>query len=789
MVMNALNYKLVRDLWKLRGQMIAIALVVACGIAIFIAMISTYESLAESQSAYYQQYRFAQVFAQLKRAPEPLVEKIQAIPGVAQVQSRVVVDVTLDVPGRKEPAIGRLIALPEQQQPILNDLFIRQGRYIEPGRAEEVLVSEAFAIANHLDLGDKVGAIVNGRWQQLTIVGIALSPEYVYEIRGGDILPDNERFGVFWMGRKALGTAFNLDGAFNDVTLSLTPHTNPKEVIFQLDQLLKPYGGFGAFEQEDQVSNKFVSEEIKQLKAHAIIVPSIFLGIASFLLHILLTRLIGTQRDQIAILKAFGYSNWDVGWHFLKLVLVIVFFGGAIGMGVGLWLGSGMVQIYTRYYHFPSLTYQPSFALVLGTIAISASAAIVGAFMAVKRAVSLPPAEAMRPEPPAQFRPTLMERLGLQGLLSPVGRIILRNLERKPIQAILSIVGIAMAIAMLIVGRYSEDAINYLIDVQFHLMQREDVTVVFNEPRSARVRYDVDHLPGVFYSEPFRSVAARLRNQQYSHQLGILGLDPSGQLHQLVDRNLQVIHLPMEGALLTTKLGEMLHVKPGDTLTVEVLEGDRPTRSVIVSGLVDDLVGVSAYMDRHALNRLMREGTTISGAYLAVDSAAIDKLYALLKQTPAIASVTLRQTMIDRFQSTIADTRQIMNVITVVFACIIAFGVVYNAARIALSERSRELATLRIIGFSRVQIAVVLLGEQAALTIAAIPVGCVVGYGLVLLLSLAYSTELYRLPPIVTKGNYVFAFGVVSIAALISGLIVRRHLDRLDLVAVLKTRE
>jgi putative ABC transport system permease protein len=700
-----------------------------------------------------------------------------------------VMDVTLDVPGHTEPAIGRLISLPEQQTPILNDLFIRQGRYIEPGRADEVLVSEAFATANHLNLGDKVGTIVNGRWQRLTLVGIALSPEYVYEIRGGDVLPDNQRFGVFWMGRKALGTAFNLDGAFNDVALSLTPGTNPKAVIFQLDQLLKPYGGFGAYDRTDQISHKFVSDEISQLQTHALFVPSIFLGIAAFLLHILLSRLIGTQRDQIAILKAFGYSNWDVGWHFLKLVLVIVFLGSALGTGTGLWLGSGMLQIYTRYYHFPVLNYQVSFVLILGTIAISASAAIIGAFAAVQRAVSLPPAEAMRPEPPAHFRQTLMERLGLQGLLSPVGRIILRNLERKPIQAILSIVGISLAIAMLIVGCYSQDAISYLVDVQFRLMQREDVTVLFTEPRSARVRYDVEHLPGVLYSEPFRSVAVRFRNEHYTHQLGILGLDASGQLHQLVDRTLHTIELPPEGVLLTTKLGEILHIQPGESLTVEVLEGDRPVRSVTVAGLVDDLVGLSAYMDRTALNHLMREGSTISGAYLAVDSAQLDQLYALLKQTPAIASVNLRKTTIERFQRTIADTRQVMNVLQVTFACIIAFGVVYNAARIALSERSRELATLRIIGFSRVQIAVVLLGEQAALTIAAIPVGFVVGYGLVVLLSFAYSSELYRLPPIVTQASYAFAFVVVSIAAIVSGLIVRRHLDRLDLVAVLKTRE
>lgn len=787
--MHALDRKLLRDLLHLWGQVLAIALVVACGMAIFIAMISVYQSLAASQTAYYQQYRFAQVFAQLKRAPETLVAKIQAIPGVAQVQSRVVVDVTLDVSGRKEPAIGRLISVPEQQTPMLNDLFIRRGRYIEPGRADEAIVSEAFATANHLQLGDRVGAIINGRWQRLRIVGMGLSPEYVYEILSGDILPDNQRFGVFWMGRKALGTAFDLDRAFNNVALSLTPQTNPQAVIFQLDQLLQPYGGFGAYEQADQISNKFVTEEISQLKTHALIVPGVFLGIAAFLLHILLSRLIGTQRDQIAILKAFGYGNWDVGWHFLKLVFVIVLLGGALGIGTGLWLGSGMLQIYTHYYHFPVLRYQVSLALLLGTIALSSSAAIVGALVAVQRAVSLPPAEAMRPEPPAQFHPTLMERWGLQGLLSPVGRIILRNLERKPLQALLSSVGIALAIALLIVGRYSQDAMNYLIDVQFRFMQRQDVTVIFNEPQSARVRYEVEHLPGVLYNEPFRSVAVRFRHQHYTHQLAILGLEPSGQLHQLVDRHLNIIPLPLEGVLLSTKLAEMLHVKPGERLIVEVLEGERPIRSLVAAGLVDDWVGLSAYMQLTALNRLMREGTTISGAYLAVDAAQLDHLYALLKQTPAIASVSLRQTTIKRFQQTIAETRQIMNIITVVFACIIAFGVVYNSARIALSERSRELATLRIIGFSRVQIAVVLLGEQAILTLVAIPMGFVMGYGLAVLLSIAYNTELYRFPLIITKASYAFALIVIILTALASGLLIHRQLDRLDLIAVLKTRE
>ncbi|HIK16265.1 MAG TPA: ABC transporter permease [Leptolyngbyaceae cyanobacterium M33_DOE_097] len=548
--MSALDKKLFRDLLHLWGQVLAIALIVACGIAIFVAMQTAYESLKLSQTNYYEQYRFAQVFAQLKRAPNFLVGQIQAIPGVAQVQTRVVVDVTLDVPARKEPVTGRLVSIPERQTPMLNDVFIRQGRYIEAGQSDEVLVSEAFAKANQLQSGDSLGAVINGRWQRLRIVGFALSPEYVYEIRAGDLFPDNQRFGVLWMERKALGTAFDLDGAFNDVSLSLLPGANASEVIFQLDRLLEPYGALGAYSREDQVSNRFLSDEIIQLQAHARIVPAIFLGIGAFLLHILLSRLIKMQRDQIAVLKAFGYSNRAIGVHFLKFVLAIVAIGAVLGLSVGLWLGSALTRVYAQFYQFPLLRYEISPLMVVVVLLIMASAAIAGAFVAVRRAVLLPPAEAMRPEAPALFRLSLLERWGFQTFLSPVGRIILRNLSRKPLQAFLSILGISLAVAMLVAGGYSMNAVQYIMDVQFHTIQRDDITITFNEPRSAGVKYEVASLPGVLIAEPFRNVPARLRFGHYSYKIGISGLEPEGKLHYLVDRQLNPVDLPLDGLLL-----------------------------------------------------------------------------------------------------------------------------------------------------------------------------------------------------------------------------------------------
>lgn len=790
MLINALDRKLLRDLLHLRGQLIAIVLVVACGIASFVSMLSAYESLKLSQATYYEQYRFAHVFAHLKRAPDSLIPAIAAIPKVAQVQTRVVADVTVDLPGLTEPVTGRLVSIPEAGPPLLNDLYIRQGRSIEPGRSDEVLIGEAFAKANHLAVGDTIGVVMNGRWQQLRIVGVALSPEYVYAIRGtGDLFPDNQRFGILWMGREALGYAFNLDGAFNDVSLSLMPGAIVQEIIFRLDQLLEPYGGLGAYDRKDQISNRFLSEEIAQLRGTATFVPSIFLGIAAFLLHILLSRLISTQRDQIAILKAFGYSNRAIGGHYLKLVLVIMLLGAALGNGLGLWLGAAVTQNYTRYFYFPVLRYTVGVGLLLAAIGISGGAAVLGGWAAVHKAVSLPPAEAMRPEPPPQFGPTVMERLGLQTFLSPVWRIILRNLERQPVKAVFSIVGMAFAVAMLVVGHYFIDAMHYLIDVQFRMVQREDITVVFNEPRPARVQYEVAQLPGVLRSEPFRSVPVRLRYQHRTYRTAITGLLADGELRRLIDRHLQPVPLPLDGLLLTTQLAEILQVQPGDPLSVEVLEAARPIRSVPVAGRVDELIGVGAYMDLHALHQLMAEGGSLSGAYLSADAARLDDLYALLKRMPAVTGVSIRKTAIARFEETIAGSLGIFTTVIVIFACIIAFGMVYNATRIALSERSRELATLRVIGFTQPEVAMVLLGEQALLTLAAIPVGFGIGWGIAALLSRAYNSELYRFPLVITRSTYGFAVVVILAAALVSGWIVRRQLTHLNLIEVLKTRE
>ena len=787
--MGPLNRKLFRDVIHLRGQVAAITLVVACGVTSFVAMRSTYNSLRASQQSYYDAFRFAAVFAQLKRAPDSISARVNEIPGVAKAEFRVVADVTLDVPGLTEPAKGRIVSIPDQQVPMLNDLYIKEGRYIEAGHPNEVLASVAFANANQLKPGSTISAVINGKWQKLQIVGLALSPEYVYEI-SGEIFPDNRRSGVLWMSREALGPVFNMKGAFNDVALTLAPGASEAEVIRQLDDLLANYGGLGAYNRNDQVSHHFLSNEIAELQVTGTFIPAIFLLTTAFLIHLVLSRIVATQRQEIAVLKAFGYGNYSLGFHYLKLAFVVVLGGVVLGIAVGWYFGLKITELYMQFFRFPVLRYSPG-PLVIGTaILVSLGSASIGALAAVRRAISLPPAEAMRPEMPAGFRAGLIERLHIHQFVPTSVRIVLRNLERRPLKAMMSIFGTALAAALLVVGFFLYfDTVQRIIDVQFNQVQREDVSVVFHEARPAAVKYDLASLPGVITVETYRAVPARLRFTHRSRRTVLLGLQESAELRRVVGKDFQPAVIPPEGLLLTTKLAEILGVVPGQTVSVEVLEGSRPVRDIPVTSTVDELVGLAAYMDLRALNRLMNEAETSSGAFLMVDSPAIPNLYAELKQTPAVSAVSIPETARASFDETIAKTINVSTVILIAFAMIIAFGMVYNGSRIALSERGHELASLRVLGFTRAEIAVMLLGEQAILTLIAIPVGFALGYGIAGLLTVAVDTELIRFPLLISRKTYAVSFLVIAASALLSGFLVRWRLRNLDLVAVLKTRE
>lgn len=788
--MRMLHRKLLRDVWLLRGPVLAIGLVMASGVATFVMSLCTLSMLYRTQSAYYERYRFADGFARVKRAPESLAVRMEELPGIRLVMTRIVEFVNLDLPGMNEPATGRLLSLPDHGEPALNGLYLKAGRWPELERPREVLISDGFAKAHRLNPGDQIGAILNGRWQSLQIVGVALSPEFIYQIREGDILPDDRRFGILWMRRRAVEAAFQMEGAFNEAVFTMSPGANLPEILRQIDRLTEAHGGVGAYGRTEQSSHKFVSNELNELRGMAMVIPTIFLLVAAWMMQVVVGRLIGTQREQIATLKAFGYTSMEIGTHYLEMVLLVAGFGSGLGTGVGVWLGRGVATMYSRFFHFPELEFQLDGRVVLAAIAVSSISALLSVIGPVWKAMRLPPAVAMRPEMPPNYGTTWLESLSFWRRASTEVRMIARQMLRRPGRAAATCLGIALAVAIMILGRFMLDGLNYVMESEFNVGQRQDLMITFSDPTPGRVRHDVKHLPGVLSAEPFRSIPVRLRSAHHTRRLGIMGLPEHGRLYRVSDVHRNVQAVPSTGLMLSERLATVLDVTPGDMLTVEVLEGKRPLAEWRVSGIVKDFQGEAAYASLDAVHRLMQEADAISGLFLTADAQQVTELYRELKQTPRVVGVSLKGAALASLKETIVANILRMRAFNLGFACIIACGVVYNSARITLAERSRELATLRVVGFTRGEIARILLGEMAFLTLLAIPLGIGIGHLLAsFVIRIAYDTELFRIPLIISRETDAFAALAILLAATGTGLLVASRLAKLDLVAVLKTRE
>ncbi|WP_041375861.1 ABC transporter permease [Polymorphum gilvum] len=787
--MRVLDRKLMRDLVHLKGQVLAIAVVIATGVGMMVMSLGNIQSLEATAEAYYERYRFADVFATVKRAPKDLARRIADLPGVQSVEPRIVRYALLDIAGFDAPVTGLLSSLPRGGQPLLNRLALQQGRLPDPLRPEEAVLNARFAEAHGLGLGDSLQAVINTRKRTLRVVGVALSPEHSYAIGPGMLMPDDKRYGVLWMGEAALAGAFDLDNAFNDVSLTLLPGTDPEAVIDRLDLLLERYGGTGAYARKDQLSNWFLQSEIDQLSTMAALLPSIFLAVAAFLTNVVVDRLIAIERGVVGLLKAFGYSDLEVGWHYIKLVMAIAVIGIVLGSGLGALLGHYMTSLYADFYSFPFLLFRPQPDSFLIAGGFSLAAALLGTASAVWRAVRLAPAEAMRPPSPPVFTRTALSRSWIAAQLDQPTRMIFRQVLRWPLRSGLTVLGIAMAVAVLIISLQWADSINRLVDIQFFASQRQDATISLAEVRSSQVEHSFRAMPGVMAVEGERSVAARARSGPREKRISLTGVPAEQSLTLIYDETIGAVGTPEDGLVLSRKLAEILDVRLGDRVTLEVLEGRRPVLEVPVVRIFDTYLGYPAYIRLEALNRMMGERPAVNTVHLLFDDARRAELFARLKDTPGVAFVNLREAAVATFHETMAETLLIFTGLFSGFAAALAIGVVYNAARIALSERAREFATLRVIGFTRFEISYILLGQSLLLALLAMPIGCVIGYLLATYLAAAFDTELFRIPAVVEPSTYGYAVLVTLAAAAGAALMVRRRLDHLDLIAVLKTRE
>jgi putative ABC transport system permease protein len=788
--MRVLDRKLLRELWRLRSQALAVALVIASGVAVLVMSLSTLEALRATTDAYYERYRFADVFASAVRAPRTVAERIARIPGIQTVEARITRYATLDLAEFAEPVIGRLVSIPEDGQPTLNRLVLRSGRWIEPHRHDEVLVNEPFAEAHGLVPGSRFRALINGHRRTLTVVGTALSPEFVYALGPGVLMPDDRRFGIVWIGREALEAAYDLEGAFNDVSVALLRGADTDAVLNEIDRLLGPYGGFRAVGRADQLSNWFVMNEIEQLKTMSTVLPAIFLSIAAFLTYMVLMRLIATERAEIGLLKAFGYGNLEVSWHYMKFVIAIAVVGIAAGSVLGAAFGLHNTRLYAEFFRFPVLVYSPSAIAFLIAALVSVGTTSLGAIVAVRRAALLAPAEAMRPPQPIAYRRGRLANLRLVAWLDQPTRIALRQIGRWPLRAVLTTSGIAMSVGLLVMALQWNDMIDEMAQRYFFDAQRQSVMIGLADPQPMTAVGAFEHLPGVLAVEPTRIVAADFSVGTRKHRGAITGVRPGAVLQPVHDdASGNDVKVPPAGLVMSTRLAKKLGVRIGDRVWVEIQRGRRPSVELTVTTLFETLIAMPVYMDIDALNRLLEERPSLEYANLLVDRSAEPELFGKLKTLPRIGAIMLKRAAVDSFYNTIGEQMLIYTGIFALFAAALGFGVTYNTTRIALSERARELATLRVLGFTRGEISYILLAEISLLVAAALPLGCLAGFELTELIAWLLDTELFRIPVVIAPATYGYAVVLAVLAAAVSATLVRRRIDRLDLIRVLKTRE
>ncbi|MGF1621464.1 MAG: FtsX-like permease family protein [Rhodomicrobiaceae bacterium] len=787
--MSPLDRKLARDLWRIKGQALAIAVVIGLGVLMLVMMDGLVNSLEETRRAYYERYRLADVFAPVKRAPNHLIREIAEIPGVAAAEGRVNGGALIDLPGIEVPIRAQAVSIDVSRPPRLNDVYLAAGRRIAPSHEEEILLLEDFAAAHDLSPGDTLSATMNGARRTFRIAGLAQAPEFLYAVPPGELAPDDTRFAVIWMSKDALGAAYDLGGAFNEALVALSRGARQEAVLDHLNRILEPYGGTGAYGLEDQFSNRFISEEIDSLKVSSRTVPPIFLAIAAFLLNIVISRIIQSEREQIGLLKAFGYTSFEVSTHYFKLILVIAIGGAALGCILGVMAGRGFAGIYQNYFKFPFLVFQLDMATFLTGVAVSVLAASAGGIFVLRQVFALPPAVAMRPPAPADFSRSAALTGALKAVLDQPSRMIVRRILRQPLRAITAAIGIGAGMGLSVAMLNTMNGFEKTLAINFSVIDRSDVTVTFNEPLDQRAIHRLQRIQGVIEVEPFRTVSAILRNGFHSHRGAINGLIPEPRLNRAVNSDMAPIYVREDGVILAKGLADILHIKAGETLTIDVREGRRPELRVPVVGIAETLLGSPAYMEMGALNRALREQGRVSGAYLRIDDARSSAIYREIKDMPVVAGVSLRSEVRAAFQKLLDEGAGMMRYVMTLMAGIITFGIVYNSARIAFAERERDLASLRVIGFTRGEAAFVLLGELGVITLMALPFGCALGYYLSRAISEGFSTELYQIPAVVVPESYGAAAVAVLLASAISGWIVKRDVDRIDPVSALKTRE
>lgn len=790
--MSVLTRKIVRTIRGNLGQTLAVSAVIMCGVACLIAFTTAHRNLVLTKGAYYAENSFADFEIMLERAPNTVLFKLEEIPGVRRVRGRVVEEAKLDLGNGRQARTGRLVSMPRRAGPVINNVVVTEGRYFEQSSDNEVIVSSDFAEKNELRLGETLDVTVNGRRHTLRIVGFGKSPEYIYIIRSiQDMIPSPERFGILWVTEEFAESAVAMQEACNNIVGIVDDPEQLDAVLESAETILDAYGVFGTIKAEDQVSNQFVSNEIKGLESTMRVIPPIFLGIASLVIAILMNRMVRNERTQIGLMKAYGHSNASVALHYLQYAAILGLIGSAAGGLLGQWSARQMMGIYGQFYQFPELynRFYPD-VLMRGTV-IAVFFALAGAGLAARQAARIHPAESMRPEAPKTARRSGLERFpALWRRLSFTSKMIARNIARHPFRAGLNAFGVMVSCGLLIIGLFMLDAVEYLIRFQFEISQRQDARVTLITERGEAAYREVARYDHVRAAEPQLQYPFEMRNGWHKKDVLVIGLPEGGRLQRLLDADEQEVAIPKRGLVLSEHVAAKLGVEVGDSIQIEPLLGKIDIeKEIVVAKIVKQYFGSSAYMNLEALSDVLGESLALNAVLVKVDPGTEAELVEHVRDVPGVATVEIRKDAHENLKKTLGRQMAISAFTTILFAGIISFSVIYNVTTVSLAERQRELASLRILGFSRQEVGRILFHENFITGAIGLALGVPFGAAACRIIIKAFDTDLFRLPYYIENSTILVALGLSTSFIVFANLAVRRKLAHMDLIEVLKSRE
>ena len=668
-----------------------------------------------------------------------------------------------------------------------------RGTGFSDDRDEEVILSEGFAAKHDLQPGDRISVVLNRKRQSYLIVGTAISPEYVYLVRGqGDLVPDPEHFGILYIKEQYAREVLDFQDATNEIVGRLVPDAgvDVETLLNRMDRILEPFGVMNTTPRSRQASHRVLSDEINGGRISSTTVPLVFLGAAALVLNILMSRLAERQRTIIGTLKALGYTDREVLGHYVSFGFVVGIVGGLAGIGVGIWLASSMVAMYQDFFQFPRFVYQFYYDLFAWGMLISIVFAILGTLRGVWAVLGLQPASAMRAKPPEKGGAIFLERWpALWNRFGFCTHIALRNLMRNRIRTITGVGSTALATAMILMSLSMSDGLWFLMDYQFDKVSHSDLEIGLRDERGWPALQEVRALPGVDYAEPVFGLVCDLQHGRHCRRMAITGLSAEHRLTTPAQRDGTPIQIPRTGLVLSRKLAQILDARVGDHLQVKPVRGRRQVHSVRVASIVDTFVGLSCYADLAYLSSLVGESLAINSVQATIDPSRQHELFAAIKKLPNAQGLSVLADQRANMQDTFVKSMGASMGVLILFAGMLAFGSLLNNALVELSDQLRDMATFRVLGYHPREVAGIFFRQNLLVFVSGVAVAIPLGYGFVVAIIRAYDTELYRLPVVFEPRSVVTAVLTVSVFVGLAQLVVYRQIRRLDWLEGIKIKE